>query len=115
MKPPPWAWAIWARVQSSPRSASVSTTQWKRPAALRPPLASGPRRGLIGFVADRPGHDRRYAIDSSRAEAELGWRQETDFQTGLRTTVDWYLNRPDWWGPLRDRYSGERLGLKGAG
>ncbi len=82
---------------------------------VAPPLPTGPRRNLISFVADRPGHDRRYAIDSSRAEAELGWRQETDFQTGLRATVDWYLNRQDWWGPLRDRYSGERLGLKGAG
>ena len=80
-----------------------------------PPLPSGPRRNLIGFVADRPGHDRRYAIDSSRAEAELGWRQQTDFETGLKTTVDWYLNHRDWWQPLRDRYSGQRLGLKGAG
>jgi len=80
-----------------------------------PPLDSGPRRNLISFVADRPGHDRRYAIDSSRAESELGWRQQVDFATGLRGTVDWYLNRQDWWAPLRERYSGERLGLKGAG
>jgi dTDP-glucose 4,6-dehydratase len=79
-----------------------------------PALASGPRRGLITFVADRPGHDRRYAIDPSRIEAELGWAPETDFESGIRKTVAWYLARQDWWGPLRERYDGQRLGLKAA-
>jgi dTDP-glucose 4,6-dehydratase len=79
---------------------------------LAPPLAAGPRRNLITFVDDRPGHDRRYAVDCSRTENELGWRQQMDFETGLRRTVEWYLKRKDWWRPLRDRYDGQRLGLK---
>ena len=78
---------------------------------LAGPLASGSRRGLITHVADRPGHDRRYAIDASKLEGELGWRAREDFDTGLRRTVRWYLERPDWWEPIRARYAGERLGL----
>jgi dTDP-glucose 4,6-dehydratase len=74
------------------------------------PTAS-PRRGLIRFVTDRPGHDRRYAIDATRLETELGWRAEETFDTGLRRTVGWYLERRDWWEPLRARYAGGRLGL----
>lgn len=69
-------------------------------------------RDLIRFVADRPGHDRRYAIDASKVRAELGWAPTLDFETGLERTIDWYLAREDWWGPLRARYSGERLGLR---
>ena len=79
---------------------------------LAGPLASGPRRGLITFVPDRPGHDRRYAIDASKLEHELGWRARETFDTGLRRTVAWYLARRDWWEPLRARYAGERLGLE---
>jgi dTDP-glucose 4,6-dehydratase len=67
---------------------------------------------LISFVADRPGHDRRYAIDATKLESELGWRAQETFETGIEKTVRWYLERSDWWRPLRDRvYSGERLGL----
>ena len=74
-------------------------------------LATGrSRRELIAFVPDRPGHDRRYAIDASKLEGELGWRARESFSTGLRKTVAWYLDRSDWWEPLRARYSGERLG-----
>lgn len=70
------------------------------------------RRGLIEFVADRPGHDRRYAIDCAKIETELGWRPRHSFEDGLRQTVRWYLDRSDWWAPLRAaRYGGERLGL----
>ena len=58
--------------------------------------ASGPHRRLINFVKDRPGHDRRYAIDCSKLEAELGWTQLESFETGLRKTVQWYLDHPDW-------------------
>ena len=79
-----------------------------------PALESGPRRGLITYVADRPGHDRRYAIDPTRIETELGWSPRTDFETGIRKTVAWYLARRDWWEPLRERYAGQRLGLKAA-
>ena len=70
---------------------------------------------LIEFVSDRPGHDRRYAIDPSKIERELGWRAQEDFESGLAKTVDWYLEREDWWRPLREqRYGGERLGHGGA-
>ena len=67
---------------------------------------------LISFVTDRPGHDHRYAIDATKLETELGWRAQETFETGIEKTVRWYLERVDWWQPLRDRiYSGERLGL----
>ncbi|MEZ5898460.1 MAG: dTDP-glucose 4,6-dehydratase [Hyphomicrobiaceae bacterium] len=70
------------------------------------------RRSLITFVTDRPGHDRRYAIDATKLETELGWRAKETFKTGLEKTVRWYLANEAWWGPLRDkRYAGERLGL----
>lgn len=76
------------------------------------PLEGGkPRRELIDFVTDRPGHDLRYAIDATRIEAELGWRAQETFETGLEKTIRWYLDNPDWWRPIREkRYSGERLG-----
>jgi dTDP-glucose 4,6-dehydratase len=54
------------------------------------------RRELIAFVKDRPGHDRRYAIDCSKIERELGWAPAESFATGLRKTVRWYLDHPDW-------------------
>lgn len=77
----------------------------------RRPLDDGrKRRDLITFVTDRPGHDRRYAIDCSRIERELGWTPSVDFEEGLARTVDWYLANEWWWGPLRERYAGERLG-----
>jgi len=69
-----------------------------------------PRRALIAFVADRPGHDLRYAVDCGKIERELGWRPQVSFEEGLRRTVLWYLQRGDWWRPLRERYGGERLG-----
>ncbi|WP_439567645.1 dTDP-glucose 4,6-dehydratase [Sphingopyxis sp.] len=78
----------------------------------RRPLASGRgRRELIRFVTDRPGHDRRYAIDSSKIARELGWRHSVTFEEGLAKTIDWYLDNRWWWGPIRDgSYAGERLG-----
>ena len=77
----------------------------KRPAAA-------PRRSLITYVKDRPGHDRRYAIDPTKIETELGWRSSETFATGIERTVTWYLDNPSWWQPLRAGvYSGERLGL----
>lgn len=70
-----------------------------------------PRRSLITFVTDRPGHDRRYAIDPDKAERELGWRAQHDFASGLAQTIDWYLANRWWWEPIRSgRYAGERLG-----
>jgi dTDP-glucose 4,6-dehydratase len=64
---------------------------------LRPKLASGaPRTSLITYVTDRPGHDRRYAIDASKITSELGWKPEQGFEGGLRRTVEWYLNNGAW-------------------
>jgi dTDP-glucose 4,6-dehydratase len=66
----------------------------------------------IKFVADRPGHDMRYAIDASKIEKELGWIPQETFETGLKKTVQWYLNNKWWWEPLREKYQRQRLGLK---
>lgn len=77
--------------------------------------AGAPHDRLIAYVADRPGHDARYAIDATRLETELGWRASENFESGIEKTVVWYLQNDWWWRPLRDGvYSGERLGvLKG--
>jgi dTDP-glucose 4,6-dehydratase len=73
--------------------------------------SSRPRRELISFVTDRPGHDRRYAIDPSKIERDLGWRASRDFEDGLGETIDWFLANEWWWRPIRDgKYGGERLG-----
>ena len=70
------------------------------------------RRDRIGFVDDRPGHDQRYAVDASKLEKELGWQAAETFDSGLRKTVEWFLQNEAWWRPLRKSvYSGERLGL----
>jgi dTDP-glucose 4,6-dehydratase len=78
-------------------------------------IVPNPRIGshecLITFVSDRPGHDLRYAIDSSKIRRELGWQPLETFETGLRKTVTWYLNNKRWWQRIRSGvYSGERLG-----
>ena len=57
--------------------------------------------GLITFVKDRPGHDRRYAIDCSKLKNELGWKQSVSFDEGLRHTVRWYLDNPEWIASVR--------------
>jgi dTDP-glucose 4,6-dehydratase len=81
--------------------------------AFRPSRRS--YRNLITHVEDRPGHDRRYAIDPTKIETELGWRAEQSFSTGIAATVQWYLDNEWWWRPLRERvYSGTRLGLLSA-
>jgi len=79
----------------------------------RRPLPNGEsRRSLISFVTDRPGHDRRYAINPSKIETELGWRAQESFESGLARTIDWYLDNEWWWGPIRSgSYAGERLGV----
>ena len=70
-----------------------------------------PHADLITFVTDRPGHDRRYAIDPTRIRTELGWRPSVTVEEGLRRTVEWYLSNRDWWQPLLDRDGvGKRLG-----
>jgi len=71
-----------------------------------------PHDRLIRFVADRPGHDRRYAIDATRLETELGWKARENFDSGIDKTVRWYLDNEAWWRPLRGGvYAGERLGV----
>ena len=83
--------------------------------ALLDEMAPGatPHRELIQFVEDRPGHDRRYAIDASRIRSELGWAPAHTFDQGLRETVQWYLDHESWWRQLREkRHGGDRLGLK---
>ena len=79
---------------------------------LRP--AATPRRALKTFVPDRPGHDRRYAIDASKIRAEIGWTPRHTFETGLHETVRWYLEHREWCEQVQSgRYGRERLGLGG--
>ena len=76
------------------------------------PSDQGPRHQLISFVRDRPGHDRRYSIDASKLERELGWRATETFETGLAKTVSWYLVNHRWWQAILDRgYKAQRVGL----
>lgn len=79
----------------------------------RPEKPAGIRHysDLITFVTDRPGHDRRYAIDGSKIASELGWLPRETFETGLRSTIRWYLDNPDWCQEIKaSRYAGERIG-----
>ncbi|NNJ26946.1 dTDP-glucose 4,6-dehydratase [Alienimonas chondri] len=82
----------------------------------RRPHPSGAYEGLIEFVADRPGHDKRYAIDATRIKEELGWEPAETFESGVEKTIDWYLANEAWWRPIREgAYSGQRLGLSNPG
>jgi len=77
------------------------------------PKAQGNYSDQIVFVTDRPGHDLRYAIDSDKLQKELGWKAEENFDTGIRKTVQWYLDNAWWWKPIREKkYAGQRLGGK---
>ena len=82
----------------------------------RRPRADGqPRESQITYVADRPGHDRRYAIDASKLKNELGWEPQYTFDQGIATTVDWYLEHQDWVQRVLDgSYRLERIGRGGA-
>jgi dTDP-glucose 4,6-dehydratase len=76
------------------------------------PSNLGARERLIAFVTDRPGHDRRYAIDASKIENELGWRASETFETGIEKTVKWYLDQRGWWQAILDRgYQAKRIGV----
>lgn len=76
-----------------------------------------PSRALMKHVADRPGHDQRYAIDSSKVRAEIGWRPSCTLAEGLESTVRWYIDHKDWWEDIfrSGRYDGGRLGLQATG
>jgi dTDP-glucose 4,6-dehydratase len=79
---------------------------------LRPRADGKSRREQISYVADRPGHDHRYAVDPSKIERELGWRAQESFESGIEATVRWYLDNETWWRPILERaYGGQRLGL----
>jgi dTDP-glucose 4,6-dehydratase len=78
--------------------------------AFSPGIAG--HRGLISFVADRPGHDLRYAMDPGKIERELGWRPREDFERGLAKTVRWFCDNRTWWQNILDRgYRHARIGL----
>src|SRR5690348_9587218 len=81
----------------------------------RRPMQDGTKReSLISYVKDRPGHDRRYAIDASKLKSQLGWRQTESFESGIAKTVDWYLDNQEWCQRVLDgSYRGERLGVVG--
>ena len=65
----------------------------------------------ITSVADRPGHDKRYAIDAARIGDELGWQPQETFESGIEKTVRWYLDHQDWWRPLIAAKAAERRGI----
>jgi len=72
-----------------------------------------PHKSLIKFVDDRPGHDRRYAIDAGKIKKELDWEPSESLDTGLKKTIKWYLNNPQWIERVMSgAYKGQRLGLK---
>ena len=77
------------------------------------PDAAGPRARLIRFVKDRPGHDRRYAMDTRKIRSELGWAPRENLQSGLRRTVEWYLRNLEWCRHVQSgSYRRERLGTR---
>jgi len=80
---------------------------------LAPRADGAARRAQISFVADRPGHDHRYAIDAGKIRRELGWQPRESFETGLRKTIAWYLDNRDWWGEIlvRSQEANARRGL----
>ena len=79
---------------------------------LKPQKNNMPYASLMTFVKDRPGHDLRYAIDASKIQNNLGWTPQETFETGIRKTVEWYLNNLDWCRRVQDgSYQGERLGV----
>jgi dTDP-glucose 4,6-dehydratase len=81
---------------------------------LRPDLPHTPCESLIEFVTDRPGHDRRYAIDATKIRDQLGWVPQENFASGLERTIRWYLDHPDWvQGVTSGSYQRQRLGLDG--
>jgi len=77
------------------------------------PSKNGSYRNLITFVDDRPGHDKRYAVDSSKLQNTLKWEPKESFQSGIKKTIEWYLNNEKWWRKIqRNNYNQQRLGLK---
>ncbi|XKF16211.1 GDP-mannose 4,6-dehydratase [Halomonas sp. BLK-85] len=98
-------------VRSEELGVRSTPTPLTSPQGAHASQAQRSHKELITFVTDRPGHDVRYAIDASKIERELGWVPEETFETGLRKTVEWYLNNQEWWQRVQDgSYQGQRLG-----
>ena len=77
------------------------------------PSKNGSYRNLISFVNDRPGHDKRYAVDSTKLQNKLKWKAKETFSTGIRKTIKWYLHNEKWWRKIQENnYKQQRLGLK---
>ena len=106
--------AILDEIAPLSQRAEVRGQKSTRTSDLRSPTSEqklSSYKDLITFVQDRPGHDHRYAIDATKLESKLGWKAKEDFDTGIRKTVQWYLDNEWWWSPIRSgRYAGERLG-----
>lgn len=101
---------------SERNNLSVVRTVCKILDSKRPRLDGKSYQDLIAFVSDRPGHDRRYGIDANKIRSQLGWKPEVSFESGMETTVEWYLNNRHWTDSiLNGSYRIERLGLKGDG
>ena len=81
---------------------------------IKPNLSGESYREQITYVADRPGHDVRYAMDISKIRADLSWEPSHSFEAGLKETIKWYLENQDWWKALQQKqiYEQERLGVK---
>jgi len=96
-------------LKSSNKDSDLPKASGLKPVASSDEITS--YRDLITFVTDRPGHDHRYAIDATKLETELGWKAQENFESGIRKTVQWYLDNEWWWKPIRDKkYTGKRLG-----
>ena len=108
-----------AKQEKSPQQSTIENQKSHKTYGFHPPShlptfsPSNPisYESLITFVADRPGHDMRYAIDASKIRDELGWEPKEDFESGFRKTVQWYLENRGWWERiLSGDYKLERLG-----
>ncbi len=101
--------------RSEQTNLAVVETICDRLDAIRPRGDGQSYRTQISFVADRPGHDFRYAIDASKLERELGWVPQETFDSGIDRTIRWYLDNEAWWRAIQNgQYGGDRLGLKSA-
>ena len=79
---------------------------------LRPRPDGNSYAELINYVQDRPGHDFRYAINASKIKNDLGWKPKETFETGIRKTIQWYLDNENWWRQIQDgTYNQQRLGV----
>lgn len=98
---------------SERRNIEVVTTVCEILDRLQPREDGRSYKEQITYVADRPGHDQRYAIDATKIENLLGWRPAENFETGIEKTVHWYLDNRDWWGEILDR--GQAANRRGLG